>query len=155
MTFSQIDCNATFTCVAAVTLVSQMAFQQKVYRVVLQFEFAKREMRRVNSHASHFFQWSFFSQRRNDAVYHLHPKQLINVIFQTLQSHYSILKDVKHNFELLLGQKIHCPLGHCFSAENFPSSSPFRRAAFSDTRYTSVATFFYFNGSQRRRRGAA
>ena len=34
-----------------------------------------------------------------------------------------------------------------FSAENFPSSSPFRRAAFSDTRYTSVATFFYFNGS--------
>ena len=57
MTFSQIDCNTTFTSVATatVTLVSQMAFQQKVYRVVLQFEFAKREMRRVNSHASHFF----------------------------------------------------------------------------------------------------
>ena len=88
-------------------------------------------------------------------MYHLHPKQLINVIFQTLQSHYSILKEVKHNFELFLGQEIHCPLGHCFSAENFPSSSPFRRAAFSDTRYTSVATFFYFNGSYRRRRGAA
>lgn len=61
MTFSQIDCNTTFTSVATatVTLVSQMAFQQKVYRVVLQFEFAKREMRRVNSHASHFFSGPF------------------------------------------------------------------------------------------------
>ena len=152
MTFSQIDSAMLLFrwCLSrnAIQKSIQMAFQQKkVYRVVLQFEFAKRgvEMRRVNSHASHFFSGPFSSQRRI-TLYHFqnnHSSKIHNY-FQTKDDDLN-LENLKLNIDLFLGKKYTVPWAAAFLLKIFHHHRHFDVLS----RKLDIPVqllFFYFNG---------